>query len=296
LSNRMALSLYGLISDSEKKFIVGGINEDMRSDGRNCSDFRVIEMETDCIATTNGSARIRLGSTELLVGVKAELEKPSITEPEQGRVEFNVDCSPNATPMFEGRRGGEEIEAEMAALFTRFFDQSEVCDLKALSVVPAAWCWAIYIDILILEVGGNLIDASSLAIKAALKSTMLPKLTIEKGDENDFEISLTDDPLDGDLLKVQPALTVTIAKLGYRYVVDPTDEEEAVANANLVVSVKEDGEVGGVKKIGTGSLDPESIREMISLAKKAGKTLHRSLKRYLESNENFGTEEDSRRL
>ena len=93
---------------------------------------------------------------------------------------------------------------------------------------------------LVLEVGGNLIDASSLAIKAALKSTMMPKLTIEKGDENDFEISLTDDPLDGDLLQVQPALAVTIAKLGYRYVVDPTDEEEAVANANLVVSIKVD--------------------------------------------------------
>ena len=110
--------------------------------------IRVIEMETDCIATTNGSARIRLGSTELPVGVKAELEKPSITEPEAGRVEFNVDCSPNATPMFEGRRGGEEIEAEMAALFTRFFDQPQVWDLKTLSVVPGAWCWAIYIDIL----------------------------------------------------------------------------------------------------------------------------------------------------
>jgi len=81
----MALSLYGLISESEKKFIVGGVNEDMRTDGRTCSDFRTIEMETDCIATTNGSARIRLGSTELLVGVKAELEKPSISEPNKGR-------------------------------------------------------------------------------------------------------------------------------------------------------------------------------------------------------------------
>lgn len=81
----MALSLYGLISDAEKKFIVGGVNEDLRTDGRTCSDFRTIEMETDCIATTNGSARIRLGSTELLVGVKAELEKPSTSEPNKGR-------------------------------------------------------------------------------------------------------------------------------------------------------------------------------------------------------------------
>ena len=61
-----------------------------------------------------------------------------------------------------------------------------------------------------MEVGGNLIDASSLAIKAALKTTTLPKLTIEKGDENDFEIALTDDPLDGDPLEISPPLTVTI--------------------------------------------------------------------------------------
>ena len=81
----MALSLYGLISDAEKKFIIGGVNEDIRTDGRTCSDFRIIEMETDCIATTNGSSRIRLGSTELLVGIKAELEKPEISQPKRGR-------------------------------------------------------------------------------------------------------------------------------------------------------------------------------------------------------------------
>ena len=74
-------------------------------------------------------------------------------------------------------------------------------------------------------------------MKAALKTTSLPKLSIEKGDDNDFEIALTDDPLDGDPLEIAPPLTVTIAKLGYRYVVDPTDEEEAVATANLIVSV-----------------------------------------------------------
>ena len=87
----MALSLYGLISESERAFIIGGVNEDMRSDGRSCSDFRSIEMETDSIATTNGSARIRIGSTELLVGIKAELEKPTISDPDKGRGQaFNI--------------------------------------------------------------------------------------------------------------------------------------------------------------------------------------------------------------
>ena len=52
-----------------------------------------------------------------------------------------------------------------------------------------------------------------------------------------FEVSLTDDPLDGTPLEISPPLTVTVAKLGLRYVVDPTDEEETVANAHVIVSV-----------------------------------------------------------
>ncbi len=38
----MSLSLYGLISDSESQFIIEGVNNDVRSDGRNCNDFRLI--------------------------------------------------------------------------------------------------------------------------------------------------------------------------------------------------------------------------------------------------------------
>ena len=63
-------------------------------------------------------------------------------------MEFNVDCSPNATPMFEGRRGGEDIEAELGGLFSKFYQSDAICDLKKLCVVEGSWCWALYIDIL----------------------------------------------------------------------------------------------------------------------------------------------------
>ena len=81
----MSLSLYGLISDSESTFIIDGVNNDCRSDGRTCNDFRFffniillyakilfrkVEIEHDVIQTTNGSARVRIGATEILVGVK----------------------------------------------------------------------------------------------------------------------------------------------------------------------------------------------------------------------------------
>jgi len=86
----MSLSLYGLISDSESQFIIEGVNSDVRSDGRNCNDFRTIEIERDVIQTTNGSTRIRIGSTEILVGVKAELEKPELKTPSQGKSKYKV--------------------------------------------------------------------------------------------------------------------------------------------------------------------------------------------------------------
>ena len=52
----------------------------------------------------NGSAHLRLANTDVLVGVKAELD----LERTGKTIEFFVDCSANATPDFEGR-GGETL-------------------------------------------------------------------------------------------------------------------------------------------------------------------------------------------
>lgn len=52
------------------------------------SSFRKIEVEQDVIQTTNGSSRVRIGATEILVGVKAELEKPEIATPNEGKRNF----------------------------------------------------------------------------------------------------------------------------------------------------------------------------------------------------------------
>ena len=48
----------------------------------------IVEIEKDTIATTNGSARVRIGATEILVGVKAELEKPDLKSPDEGKRKF----------------------------------------------------------------------------------------------------------------------------------------------------------------------------------------------------------------
>lgn len=57
---------------------------------------------------TSGSAHLRLANTDVLIGVKAELNAPSIVSPDKGSIQFSMACSANATPQFEGR-GGEDL-------------------------------------------------------------------------------------------------------------------------------------------------------------------------------------------
>ena len=109
------------LSVHETKFIVNGVEQDFRSDGRSCQDYRYFEVETGIVSNTSGSARLRLVSTstyflvqryrrsleqtrlihlsvysvqsktDILIGVKAEIGEPHLDKPNQGRVEFFVD-------------------------------------------------------------------------------------------------------------------------------------------------------------------------------------------------------------
>merc|ERR1712029_1165894 len=104
LSNLSKMSIN--LSESEKVFVVHGVGEDIRIDGRARRDVRpATSLETDIVTHASGSAHLRLANTDVLVGVKAELDTPLPETPQQGRIEFFVDCSANATPEFEGRGG-----------------------------------------------------------------------------------------------------------------------------------------------------------------------------------------------
>ncbi|XP_066314381.1 threonine dehydratase 1 biosynthetic, chloroplastic-like [Miscanthus floridulus] len=89
------------LSEGEKHFIRSGIAQDLRSDGRKRLQFRALSVQTRVIPQANGSARVRLGASEIIASVKAELGKPSILHPDKGKVSIFVDCSPTAEPMFE---------------------------------------------------------------------------------------------------------------------------------------------------------------------------------------------------
>lgn len=62
----------------------------VRVDGRGVLDYRELELETGVLDTANGSARLRLHRTDVLVTVKMELESPAPGAPNNGKLLFLV--------------------------------------------------------------------------------------------------------------------------------------------------------------------------------------------------------------
>ncbi len=202
-----------LLSEAERTYILHGIQDDLRVDGRACDSYRYMEFETDVVSNTNGSTRFRLANTDILVGIKAEMGEPHPDTPNQGRLEFFVDCTANATPQFEGR-GGEELATQISSMLYRAYDHQQCLDLKSLCVVERQHCWVLYVDVLILECGGNLFDAVSMAVKAALYNTKLPAVRVSCAESGDMELELPDDPYDCTCLDVTRVPTlVTLNKV-----------------------------------------------------------------------------------
>lgn len=273
------------LGDAEKRFIINGIQDDLRNDGRKCEDYRHIDLEVGVLNNSHGSSRLRIGNSELLIGVKLGLDKPSSSHPHEGRIEFHIDCSPNATPQFQGR-GGEDLASFLRSLLVRAYSNRLSINLSALCVVPSQDCWVVNVDVLILECGGNLMDAVSVAVFAALHDTIVPNLTVIEGDEGELEITLPDDPYEGIPIDTTSCpLFVTLSKVKDRHIVDATMIEEACSLASAVFCVLRDGRCTAVRKQGPGSLDPESIIEMIDTGKKVGVSLHKSLNLFLQSQE-----------
>lgn len=288
-----------LLSNAEKTFILHGVEDDLRCDGRARSDYRPIEIETGLVTHANGSCRLRLANTDVLVAVKTEIDIPHMDKPEEGKIQFFVDCSANAAPEFEGR-GGEELAMEFSSTLQGAYRSRQAFNLKALSILPGQRCWKLYVDVLILECGGNLYDAVSLAVKGALFNTRLPKVAAAVMDGGAVDLTLSDDPFDVVKLNVDTVpILITICKIGEHCIVDPSAEEEVCSSASLVVGVCRRGDNGYISNIrtsGVGSFHIETLSKCLELGKKAGFCLDTELLRLLneeekQTSDNLGKQE-----
>lgn len=252
-----------------RSHIIKLFTADTRLDGRKFTDFRPIKLETNVTKSAEGSARITIGKTDVIVGIKTEVKEPFPDTQDEGGIMVGAELLPLASPDFElGPPGIQAIE--MARVVDRGIRESKAIDFKKLCIKEGEKVWMLIIDICIINDSGNLLDASALAAVAALKDMRFPKYENDKLDYKEK----TDKKLD---LKDLP-ITVTVVKIGDKLIVDPDLDEEKVIDARLTVASLSDGTLCALQKGGDYPLTSEDIDRMVEIALSKAKELRKLVK------------------
>jgi len=159
-----------IVVNVKKKQITNLIESGKRIDGRGPKDYREIQIESGVIEKAEGSARVRLGNTEIIVGVKIGTGKPFADVPDKGVLTVNAELVPLASPSFEPGPPGENA-VELARVVDRGIRESKAIDLTKLCVESGKLVFVVFIDVYVLNYDGNLIDAAAMAALAALVNT-----------------------------------------------------------------------------------------------------------------------------
>jgi len=237
-------------------------------DGRKKDEFRKITIETGVISTAEGSARIKCGETELIVGVKMGVGDPYPDIPEEGVLMTGTELYPLSNPEFEGGPPRERA-IETARVIDRGIRESGTIDTKKLCIKAGEQVWMVFLDLAPVNMDGNLIDIGCLAAMAALKNAKFPEFKDGKPDYK--KLSKKSLPIS------KVPIEVTVAKIGDNFLVDLTDEEEKFVDARLTVAVLEDGNLCAMQKGGDSPLSEDDVFKMIDLAIKKSKELRKFL-------------------
>ncbi len=251
-----------------KEHVIKFLQNGLRLDGRKQFDYRDITIETGITKNAEGSARVKIGETELLVGVKMEVGSPYPDTPGEGTIIVGAELLPLSSPEFEA--GPPDIQAiELARVVDRGIRESKAVNFKKLCIEEGKKIWMCVIDIVTVNDAGNLFDAGALGAMAALKNARFPEYNGEKVNYkklSDNKLPIEEEPI-----------SVTVLKVGEHFIVDPNSEEEKVVDARLTVAIMKNGELCALQKGGDEPLSEEDIAKMIEIAVEKGKELRQHL-------------------
>ncbi|MGC9072218.1 MAG: exosome complex protein Rrp42 [Acidilobus sp.] len=261
-----------VVSRIKSESLLNMLKRGVRSDQRDLVSPRNVSVEVGVVEKANGSALVKLGKTQVLVGVKIELGRPFPDTPDEGVLQVNSELVPMASPVFEPGPPDENA-IELARVIDRSLRDPKVIDLKSLVIRPGEKVWTVWIDVYVLDYDGNYFDASMLGTMAALMNTRLPEYEeTESGD-----VIVHRDKLTTSLKLNKRVVLVTSAKIGDYIVIDPNLDEELVASSRLVLAFDEQGTIVGAQKSGIGAFTRDELYRAMEISRRASQVYFKLL-------------------
>jgi exosome complex component RRP42 len=131
--------------------------------------------------------------------------------------------------------------------------------------VPGKSAWTVAADIVPVNANGSLFDIGAVAALIAIRDARKPTMVDGVPQYED----LSDERLE---LSRVPVL-VTVYRIGNNFVVDPTQDEEACADARLSIATLDAHTVCALQKGLPGTLTVEDVERMVAIALEKGQEL-----------------------
>ena len=258
-----------IVEHLRRQQMADAISRGKRLDGRDFDQLRPFEIELDVIKKANGSARVKLGDSEIIAGVKVETGEPFEGLEDKGALIVSAEVLPTASPHVEPGPPDEEV-VELARVVDRGVRESEMIDLSKLVLVPGKVVYTIFVDCSVLNADGNLFDATSWAVVASLLSARLPVFEME-----------ADKVIDTGRIQPMPVTTIPVSitsiRVGETVMQDPNSEEEACMEARITLTSTDEG-FCAVQKGYAGSFTVEQILKVADTARMKGNEIRERLK------------------
>lgn len=238
--------------------------EKRRMDERGPEAFRDLTVEINPIGAAEGSARIKLGKTDLIVGVKMSAGTPYPDKPDEGVLITGAELKPMAHKDFSGGPPSQEA-VEIARVVDRGIRESRMIDTNKLCITPGQEVWMLFVDIQVIDFDGNIIDAATLGALLALHNTIVPANRFGKGE--DYKLDVNGWPV-----------ATTFVMINGQLMADPIAVEEAVADARLTVTTDEKNDIRAMQKGLSGTFTYEQVGEAVDLAARLSQELRKKIK------------------
>jgi exosome complex component RRP42 len=264
-----------IVEHLRKQQMWDSLSKGKRLDGRDLEDIRPLEIEIGLIKKANGSARVKLGNSEVVAGVKVETGEPFEGLENKGALILSAEVLPTASPYVEPGPPDEET-VELARVVDRGIRESEMLDLNKLVLITGEIVYVIFVDCSVINADGNLFDATSYAAVASLINSKLPVFQIRDGKVVD-----TGEKQDTPITTIP--VSITAVRIGDSIILDPTAEEEACMDARITITTNSDNNFAAVQKGSTGTFTVDQLKRIATSAKTKGEEIRKKLKELIES-------------
>ncbi len=260
-----------VVEQLRKAQMIELLSKEKRLDNRGLMDFRPITIGIGVIEKANGSARVQVGNTQVIAGVKIEIGDPFPDTPDKGLLVVNTEVLPLASAYAEPGPPDEDA-IELARVVDRGVRESHMIDLSKLVLIPGKKVLAVFVDVNVLNADGNLFDATSYATIASIATSKMPRYYINENGQIKQSDEIIPLPING------IPISVTMARIGDTLIVDPTSEEEAVMDARITLVLDEDGNLCAGQKGQPGTLTFDQVKKAMNIAKVKAKEIREIIK------------------